>query len=325
MVNGRPQAACTQPVAEGMVVENDTPELQGSTAATWSTCCSWRATTSACSARRAATASCRRWPTASASPRRSIPTSSRADVDASHPDMLIDRNRCILCGRCVRASRTRRQERVPVRRPRASTKHRVNAARGPGRHRHRVTDRPSRSARWAPSSRSASACRADRQRLYDHEPIGSDIEPECTGGAAEGAGRTKGIMDGKPKVATARWPAASAATCRCSTSTTASCKLIELVDFDKSPDRRHQGSSRALRRRPDRGRLLQRGERAGAAGLPQALRHPHLGGRLRHHGRHPRHAQHIPLKECLDEAYLNGPTVYNPSGASRTTRSSRCC
>jgi [NiFe] hydrogenase diaphorase moiety small subunit len=27
------------------------------------------------------------------------------DVDASHPDILLDRNRCILCGRCVRASR----------------------------------------------------------------------------------------------------------------------------------------------------------------------------------------------------------------------------
>ncbi|MBZ0267842.1 (2Fe-2S)-binding protein [bacterium] len=27
------------------------------------------------------------------------------DVDASHPDILIDRNRCILCARCVRASR----------------------------------------------------------------------------------------------------------------------------------------------------------------------------------------------------------------------------
>jgi len=26
-------------------------------------------------------------------------------VDASHPDVFIDRNRCILCGRCVRASR----------------------------------------------------------------------------------------------------------------------------------------------------------------------------------------------------------------------------
>jgi [NiFe] hydrogenase diaphorase moiety small subunit len=26
-------------------------------------------------------------------------------VDASHPDIMIDHNRCILCGRCVRASR----------------------------------------------------------------------------------------------------------------------------------------------------------------------------------------------------------------------------
>ena len=28
-----------------------------------------------------------------------------AAVDASHPDVFIDRNRCMLCGRCVRASR----------------------------------------------------------------------------------------------------------------------------------------------------------------------------------------------------------------------------
>jgi [NiFe] hydrogenase diaphorase moiety small subunit len=27
------------------------------------------------------------------------------EVDASHPDIMIDRNRCILCARCVRASR----------------------------------------------------------------------------------------------------------------------------------------------------------------------------------------------------------------------------
>ena len=26
------------------------------------------------------------------------------ELDASHPDIFIDRNRCILCGRCVRAS-----------------------------------------------------------------------------------------------------------------------------------------------------------------------------------------------------------------------------
>ena len=29
----------------------------------------------------------------------------KREVDASHPDILIDHNRCILCGRCVRASR----------------------------------------------------------------------------------------------------------------------------------------------------------------------------------------------------------------------------
>jgi [NiFe] hydrogenase diaphorase moiety small subunit len=29
----------------------------------------------------------------------------KREVDASHPDVLIDRNRCILCSRCVRASR----------------------------------------------------------------------------------------------------------------------------------------------------------------------------------------------------------------------------
>ena len=26
-------------------------------------------------------------------------------VDASHPDVFIDRNRCVICGRCVRASK----------------------------------------------------------------------------------------------------------------------------------------------------------------------------------------------------------------------------
>jgi [NiFe] hydrogenase diaphorase moiety small subunit len=29
----------------------------------------------------------------------------KRDLDASHPAVMIDRNRCILCGRCVRTSR----------------------------------------------------------------------------------------------------------------------------------------------------------------------------------------------------------------------------
>ena len=30
----------------------------------------------------------------------------RRELDATHPDIFIDRNRCILCSRCIRASRT---------------------------------------------------------------------------------------------------------------------------------------------------------------------------------------------------------------------------
>jgi predicted molibdopterin-dependent oxidoreductase YjgC len=39
-------------------------------------------------------------------------------VDASHPDVLLDLNRCILCGLCVRASHGGWQERVCHWRPR---------------------------------------------------------------------------------------------------------------------------------------------------------------------------------------------------------------
>ena len=71
-------------------------------------------------------------------------------------------------------------------------------------------------------------------------------------------------------------------------------KLIELVDFDKSPIDDIKKFTGPLRGRPDRGRLLQRGERPRAAGVPQALRHAGLGRRLRDHGRHPGAAQHHP-------------------------------
>jgi [NiFe] hydrogenase diaphorase moiety small subunit len=29
----------------------------------------------------------------------------KKEIDASHPDVFVDQNRCILCGRCVNASR----------------------------------------------------------------------------------------------------------------------------------------------------------------------------------------------------------------------------
>jgi NAD-reducing hydrogenase small subunit len=91
-------------------------------------------------------------------------------------------------------------------------------------------------------------------------------------------------------------------------------KLIELVDFDKSPiDDIKEFTGRCAIGLIEGGccneenvRVLQEfrkhcdiliavGDCATMGGIP-ALRNT------------------IPLKECLDEAYLNGPTVHNPSG-----------
>ena len=91
-------------------------------------------------------------------------------------------------------------------------------------------------------------------------------------------------------------------------------KLIELVDFDKSPiDDIKEFSSHCLAGiiegscaneenvavlkdfRKNCDVLISLGDCAAMGGLP-AMRNM------------------VPLKECLDEAYLNGPSVYNPSG-----------
>ena len=104
-VNGRPQAACTQPVTPGIIVENDTEKV---------TCirrriiemmfvegnhfCMFCEKSGNCELQALAYRFGIKAPT--------FPYMfPDRDVDASHPDIFIDRNRCILCGRCVRASR----------------------------------------------------------------------------------------------------------------------------------------------------------------------------------------------------------------------------
>ena len=91
-------------------------------------------------------------------------------------------------------------------------------------------------------------------------------------------------------------------------------KLIELVDFDKSPvDDIKEFSGRCLAGiiegscaneenvsvlkdfRKNCDVLISLGDCAAMGGLP-AMRNM------------------VPLKECLEEAYLNGPSVYNPGG-----------
>ncbi|MEN8150271.1 MAG: 2Fe-2S iron-sulfur cluster-binding protein [Planctomycetota bacterium] len=103
--NGRHMAACTSPVAPGMVIENESEELtefrktliemlfvEGNhfcMVCEKSGNCELQAT----AYRFGITAP--RFPYL-------FPT---REVDATHPDIIVDHNRCILCSRCVRASR----------------------------------------------------------------------------------------------------------------------------------------------------------------------------------------------------------------------------
>jgi [NiFe] hydrogenase diaphorase moiety small subunit len=105
MANGRMVTACTYPASPGMVVESDTPELNAHRRLLvemlfvegnhFCMSCekSGNCELQALGYRFGITA-----------PQLEYQFPVRA-VDASHPDILIDHNRCILCARCVRTSR----------------------------------------------------------------------------------------------------------------------------------------------------------------------------------------------------------------------------
>ena len=104
-VNGKPINACTMVVGSGMVIENDTAELND-----------WRKSIiemlfvegnhicPGCEKSGNCELQALAYRFGMMSPRYPYLFPSKA-VDGSHPDAYIDRNRCILCGRCVRSSR----------------------------------------------------------------------------------------------------------------------------------------------------------------------------------------------------------------------------
>ena len=105
LVNGRPQAACTTPIAEGMLIENDTVEMRKHRAGLIEMLfvegnhfCMFCERSGDCELQALA------YRFGITAPRHEYQFPKR-EVDASHPDILIDRNRCILFARCVRASR----------------------------------------------------------------------------------------------------------------------------------------------------------------------------------------------------------------------------
>jgi [NiFe] hydrogenase diaphorase moiety small subunit len=105
LVNGRSQSACTLPVAAGMLVENDTPRMREHRKriiemlfVEGNHFCMFCEKSGNCELQALA------YRFGITAPRYPYQF-PRREVDASHPDVFIDHNRCVLCSRCVRASR----------------------------------------------------------------------------------------------------------------------------------------------------------------------------------------------------------------------------
>ena len=178
LVNGRFQSACTQPVADGMLVENETEKLQAIRRdiiemlfVEGNHFCMYCEKSGNCELQALA------YRLGITAPKFPYLWPDR-QIDASHKDVFIDRNRCILCGRCVRASRD------------LDGKHVFDfAGRGAARHIAVNGEAELVDTSAAVTDRALEACPVGAlmpkrvgfavpigKRLYDVKPIGSDIE-----------------------------------------------------------------------------------------------------------------------------------------------------
>lgn len=177
-INGRPTSSCTFPVSEGLIVENDTEELNAARRAVLEMlfvegnhyCPSCEASGN-CELQALA------YRLGMAAPRMPYLRAPR-ELDATHDDLYLDRDRCILCGRCARASRELDHKGVYAFEHRGiKTRIAVNGAGGLG-------DTDASADDEAPKLCPTGCLMVKRvgynvpvgRRQYDHEPIGTDIE-----------------------------------------------------------------------------------------------------------------------------------------------------
>jgi len=178
MANGRPQAACVQPIAEGMVVEHDSERVRklrrdiiDMLFVEGNHFCMFCEKSGNCELQAMA------YRFGITAPQYPYQFPKR-DVDASHPDIFIDHNRCILCARCVRASQDLDGKNV-------------FGFVGRGRHKRVAVNAEARLADTDIdiTDKAINVCPVGAimrkrvgyavpigKRLYDHKPIGSDIE-----------------------------------------------------------------------------------------------------------------------------------------------------
>lgn len=178
LVNGRPQAACTQPVAPGIVVENESDrvtqmrrDLIDMLFVEGNHFCMFCEKSGNCELQAMA------YRFGITAPKYPYMFPKR-EVDASHPDILIDHNRCIRCARCVRASRDLDGKEVfgfVNRGP-----HKELAVNARVRLADTTADVTDKAVDVCPVGAILKKHTGYQtpigQRLYDHQPIGSDIE-----------------------------------------------------------------------------------------------------------------------------------------------------
>ena len=184
IANGRPQAACTQPITPGMVVENDTEDLRQHRAnliemlfVEGNHYCMFCEKSGNCELQALA------YRFGITAPKYPYMFPKR-EVDASHPDILIDHNRCILCARCIRASRDldgknvfQFVERGPHKRIAVNAEARLADTNVD------VTDKAVEACPVGAILKKRTGYQVPiGQRLYDHKPIGSDVETLQTAG-----------------------------------------------------------------------------------------------------------------------------------------------
>jgi [NiFe] hydrogenase diaphorase moiety small subunit len=178
LVNGRPQAACIQPIAAGAVVENDTEQLRSIRRqlvemlfVEGNHFCMFCEKSGNCELQAMG------YRLGMLAPRYPYLFPDRP-VDASHPDILIDHNRCILCARCVRASVELDHKHCTDFVGRSAHKHiAANSTKGLGGTDAQAIDKAADACPvGAYMKKRVGYAVPVGQRLYDTKPIGSDIE-----------------------------------------------------------------------------------------------------------------------------------------------------
>lgn len=177
-VDGRTVASCTEPVRDGMVIESNTEEIRDLRRdiiemlfVEGNHYCMYCEASGSCELQATA------YRLGMTAPSHIYQFPDRPN-DSTHPDIFVDRDRCILCGRCVRAAREIDGKPVFQFIGRGFERYvGVNSAKGLGGTGIRVTDA------------SVAACpvgclipkrvgfnRPVGQRIFDLAPIGADVE-----------------------------------------------------------------------------------------------------------------------------------------------------